>query len=315
MLSNVLFVLLGVALSLKALNISLTNEGIRLVRIVGIIIGAYVLLKIISLAVVHMEHLVEDGDTTSLSEAEKRARTLGKIINSTAFVVVIGIALMMILSEFGMNIMPIITGASIAGLGIGLGAQNLVRDIISGFFLIFEDQIRVGDVARINGTGGVVEAIRLRTTILRDLEGVVHIFPNGGITQVSNLTKEFSYSVLSVGVAYKENVDEVMEVLKSIGENLAQDESFGSLVLEPIEILGVDDLGDSQVTIKIRIKTLPLKQWIVGRELRRRIKNTFDKRGIEIPFPHVSVYFGEASKPFNLAMQTTMQEASRNEEH
>jgi small-conductance mechanosensitive channel len=178
-----------------------------------------------------------------------------------------------------------------------------VRDIISGFFLILEDQIRVGDVAQINGIGGSVEAIKLRTTILRDLQGVVHIFPNGGITQVANMTKEFSYFVIDVGVAYKENVDNVMDTLKSIGEELKNDPDFSSVILEPIEVLGVDDFGESQVTIKARIKTIPLKQWMVGRELRRRIKNTFDGKGIEIPFPHVSVYFGEASKPFNLSMQ------------
>jgi len=227
-------------------------------------------------------------------------------------VLVIGVAIMMILSEFGMNITPIITGAGIAGLAVGFGAQNLVRDVISGFFLILEDQIRVGDVATINGTGGLVEAIRLRTTVLRDLEGVVHIFPNGEITQVANKTKEFSYYVINVGVAYKESVDEVMEVLKTTGDQLAQDPDFSSFILAPLEILGVDDFGDSQVTIKIRIKTIPLKQWMVGRELRRRIKNTFDSKGIEIPFPHVSVYFGEASKPFDLSLQSLPEELRKN---
>jgi small conductance mechanosensitive channel len=167
----------------------------------------------------------------------------------------------------------------------------------------------VGDVAMINGTGGFVEAIKLRTTMLRDLEGVVHIFPNGEIKQVSNRTKEWSRYVIDVGIAYKEDVDHVMKVLKEIGEELASDRNFEPLILAPLEILGVDDFGESQVTIKIMIKTLPLKQWVVGRELRRRIKNTFDRKGIEIPFPHLSVYFGEASKPFNLAVQPLSQEA------
>lgn len=309
-LSNVFLALIAAALILKVLHIDLTNEGIRLVRIVGIAVGAVVLLKILKLAVAHMERLVEDEDKTHLSEAEKRARTLGKIINSAGFILVIGVAVMMILSEFGMNIMPIITGAGIAGLAVGFGAQNLVRDIISGFFLILEDQLRVGDVVRINGVGGLVEAIKLRTTVLRDMEGVVHIFPNGEIRQVSNLTKDFSYAVINVGVSYKENVDRVMEVLRSIGDELTGDSDFGRHILEPLEILGVDDFGNSQVTIKIRIKTAPQKQWMVGRELRRRIKNTFDSRGIEIPFPHVSVYFGEASKPFNLILQSPPQGTS-----
>ncbi len=300
---NVLFVLVAIAVSMKVLDVSLSHEGARLARIVGIIVGAYVLLRIINLAVIQMERLVEDKDTSTVSEAEKRAKTLGKIINSAGYVVVIGVAIMMILSEIGMDIMPIITGAGIAGLAVGFGAQNLVRDIIGGFFLILEDQIRVGDVAKINGTGGVVEAIKLRTTILRDLEGTVHIFPNGEIKQVANMTKEFSYYVINVGVAYRENVDEVMDILKSIGDELAQDPEFRPLILDPLEILGVDDFGDSQVTIKTRIKTVPLKQWTVGRELRRRIKNTFDSRGIEIPFPHVSVYFGQESKPFDLSLK------------
>jgi small conductance mechanosensitive channel len=303
-LSNVFLALFAAALILKVLHIDLTGEGIRIVRIVGIVVGALVLLKILKLAVAHMEHLVEDEDQTSLSEAEKRAKTLGKIINSVGFVLIIGVAVMMILSEFGMNIMPIITGAGIAGLAVGFGAQNLVRDVISGFFLILEDQLRVGDVVRINGVGGLVEAIKLRTTVLRDLEGVVHIFPNGEIKQVSNLTKDFSYALINVAVAYKENVDGVMEVLRSIGEELAGDADFSPHILAPLEIMGIDDFGDSRVTIKIRIKTAPQKQWMVGRELRRRIKNTFDSRGIEIPFPHVSVYFGEASKPFDLVIRS-----------
>jgi small-conductance mechanosensitive channel len=302
-LANVLFALVAVALSLKVLSVSMSDTGARLVRIIGIIVGAYVLLRIIGMAVIQMERLVEDADASVLSESEKRAKTLGKIINSAGFVLVIGISIMMVMSEFGINIMPIITGAGIAGLAVGFGAQNLVRDIISGFFLILEDQIRVGDVAQINGTGGVVEAIKLRTTVLRDLQGVVHIFPNGEIKQVANMTKEYSYYVIDVGVAYKESVDSVMDTLKSIGVELAQDPEFSPFILDQLEILGVDDFGDSQVTIKIRIKTKPLKQWMIGRELRRRIKNTFDSKGIEIPFPHVSVYFGEASDPFKLSLE------------
>ena len=310
-LANVTFALLAIFLSLKIFNLNMYNQGARMVRILGILLGAFVCLRIVNLGVAQMERLVENKDAATMSETEKRTKTLGKIINSAGFVLIIGIALMMILSEFEMDIMPIITGAGIAGLAIGFGAQNLVRDVISGFFLILEDQIRVGDVAQINGIGGVVEAIKLRTTILRDLHGVVHIFPNGEIKQVANMTKEFSYAVIDVGVAYKENVDKVMEILKGVGEELHEDPAFGNLLMEPLEILGVDDFADSQVTIKIRIKTLPLKQWIVGRELRRRIKNTFDARSIEIPFPHVSVYFGEASKSFDLLLRKEEKAASR----
>jgi moderate conductance mechanosensitive channel len=307
-LSNVSFALIGVAYILKVMNVNLTDEAVRLVRIIGVIVGAYVVLKILRLAIAQMEILVQGEDQSSLSEAEKRAKTLGKVIYSAGMVLVIGVAVMMILSEMGMNIAPIVTGAGIAGLAVGFGAQNLVRDVISGFFLILEDQIRVGDVAKINGIGGNVEAIRIRTTVLRDDEGVVHIFPNGAITQVANMTKQFSYYVVQVGVSYKENVDRVMEVLKIIGDELEHDSNFAPYILAPLEILGVDGFGESNVNIKIRIKTVPHKQWMVGRELRRRIKNTFDTRGIEIPFPHLSVYFGESSKPFGVTMQTVSRE-------
>lgn len=304
-LSHVLFVLIGAALILRFLNVSLSDEGVRLVRIVGIIVGAYVLIKIVRLAVTRMEQSVGGWGAVHQSEAERRARTLGRIVNSFAFVIVVGVATTMVLSELGLDIMPIITGAGIAGLAVGFGAQNLVRDVISGFFLILEDQIRIGDVAVLNGTSGLVEAINLRTTILRDLEGTVHIFPNGEIKQVSNRTKEWSRYVIDVGVAYKEDVDYVMQVLKEIGDDLSRDQTYGPLILEPLQVLGVDAFGDWQVTIKISIKTLPLKQWEVGRELRRRIKKTFDEKGIEIPFPHLSLYFGEASKPFALLLHQT----------
>ena len=297
-LSNVLFALIAAALILRASNVNLSSEGIRLARIIGIIAGAYVIVKIVNLAVAQMEHMV-DGKGLTLSEAQKRAKTLGKIINSAAVVIVVSVSIMMILSEFGMDITPIITGAGIVGLAVGFGAQNLVRDIISGFFLILEDQIRVGDVAKINGIGGSVEDIRLRTTILRDAEGTVHIFPNGEIKQVANLTKEFSYYLIDLGVAYKENVDRVMEVLSRIGEDLQKDPEYSPLILAPLEVMGVDDFSSSQVTIKIRIKTLPLKQWTVGRELRRRIKNVFDSQKIEIPFPQIDVHFREPGTLFD----------------
>ena len=207
-------------------------------------------------------------------------------------------ATLMLLRELNVDIMPILTGAGILGLAVGFGAQTLVKDLIAGFFLILENQIRVGDVASINGTGGFVEAVNLRTVLLRDLEGVVHVFPNGSIETLSNLTKDFSYYVIDVGVAYKEDTDAVTDVLSEVGAELAADPDYRLSVLEPLEVLGVDAFEDSQVTIKIRIKTVPLKQWAVGRELRRRIKTAFDAKQIEIPFPHVSVYFGEASKPF-----------------
>jgi small conductance mechanosensitive channel len=229
---------------------------------------------------------------------------LGKLVT----VLVMGVAGLMVLRELGVNIVPILTGAGIAGLAVGFGAQHLVRDVISGFFIILENQVRVGDIVNINGKGGLVEAIRLRTTVIRGFDGTVHIFPNGAITEVSNLTKDYSYYVIDLGVAYKENVDRVMQVLREVGDQLQKDTAFGEKILAPLEVVGVDRFADSAVVIKMRIKTLPLEQWNVGRELRRRIKNTFDQQGIEIPYPHVSVYFGEASRPFAVDMAERMRD-------
>jgi len=202
------------------------------------------------------------------------------------------------LQEFGVDITPLLAGAGIAGLAVGFRAQNLVRDVISGFFFILEDQAHVGDVVEVNGTSGLVEAVKLRTLVLRDLSGTVHIVPNGAaIETLSNKTKKFSYSVVNVGVAYKEDTDHVSAVLRAIGADLEEDSNFNAHILSSLEILGVNEFGDSAVMIKIRIKTRPLKQWMIGRELRRRIKKAFNAQGIEIPFPHMSLYFGEASKP------------------
>lgn len=284
---------------IDSLIVWLRTSGIR---IVVIIIGAYVLLRLLSILIDRAEKIIvkDKGDFFANLETQKRMKTLSNILSKVAFVTVSVVAIMMALREIGMDITPLITGAGIIGLAIGFGAQNLVKDVISGFFIIMENQIRVGDVAVVNGTGGLVEEINLRTIVLRDLEGTVHIFPNGTINTLSNKTRGWSQYVIDVGVAYKENVDEVMRVLKEIGDELFKDEKFRPMILEPLEVLGVDNFGESSVTIKCIIKTQPLKQWDVGRELRRRIKNTFDQKGIEIPFPHVSVYFGEQSKPFAL---------------
>ena len=209
-------------------------------------------------------------------------------------------AFLVILREIGVEIGPIIAGAGIVGLAVGFGAQNLVRDFISGFFITMENQVRVGDVAQINGTGGLVEKINFRTIVLRDLSGVVHIFPNGTINTLSNMTKEWSAYIFDIGVAYKENTDKVVEILKAVVDEMMNDKDYGKLILEKPEIFGVDKFGDSSVVIKGRIKTMPIRQWYVGREFLRRVKLAFDEKNIEIPFPHRTIYFGEESKPFDL---------------
>ncbi|MBP8116853.1 MAG: mechanosensitive ion channel family protein, partial [Nitrospira sp.] len=165
-----------------------------------------------------------------------------------------------------------------------------------------EDQIRLGDVAVINGTGGLVETITFRTIALRDFSGVVHIFPNGSINTLSNMSKDWSAFVLDMGVAYKEDTDRVVGVMQAVGEELRHDQELGPLMIEPIEVVGIENFADSAVTIRARIKTKPLEQWKIGREYRRRIKKAFDAQGIEIPFPHQTLYMGDASHPFKLEM-------------
>jgi small conductance mechanosensitive channel len=183
-----------------------------------------------------------------------------------------------------------LAGAGIAGLAIGFGAQSLVKDVISGFFIILEDQIRIGDVVNIAGVGGIVEAISLRTIRLRDIEGRVHIVPNGLIEVATNFTREWSRALVEIGVAYKEDVDRVIDVLKEVGEDLRNDPDFKDLILEPMTVQGLDSFGDSSVNIRIFFKTLPIKQWDVAREFRKRVKKAFDQRGISIPFPHRTIY-------------------------
>jgi small conductance mechanosensitive channel len=244
------------------------------------------------------------------SESVKRAETLVRLIRQGVYLVLWTAIGLVVLKEVGVEIGPILAGAGVAGLAVGFGAQNLVRDVIAGFFLILENQIRVGDVAIINGTGGLVEEVNFRTVVLRDLSGVVHVFPNGTINTLSNMTQEWSAYVFEIGVAYKENTDRVVAVMEGVLSELQADEIYGSLILEAPEIMGVDKFADSAVVIKGRIKTRPIRQWMVGREFLRRLKLAFDKEGIEIPFPHQTVYFGEASKPFDLRLLEKYREES-----
>ncbi len=260
------------------------------VRILAIAVLSYVVIRLLRVIATRVEKFVEGKDPSLTSEGEKRAKTLAGIVRAVGTAGVGIVALLMILPEVGMDITPIIAGAGVAGLAIGFGAQSLIKDVISGFFILLENQFGVGDVIRAAGVAGQVERMTLRITVLRDLEGVVHMIPNGEIKEVSNLTKEWSRAVLDIAVAYKEDVDRVIAILNEVGTELSRDPIFGRLILEGPQVLGVDAFGESQVTIRVLVKTLPLKQWDVAREFRRRIKNTFDARGIEIPFPHRVAY-------------------------
>ncbi len=245
---------------------------------------------------------------TPAIELEKRAATIGGIIRRTMKLVVWAVAAMMALKELAFDITPILAGAGLLSLAVGFGAQNLVRDVIAGLFMLIENQISVNDVAIINGTGGLVQEINLRTTVLRGLDGTVHVFPNGAIASLSNMTREFSYYVFDVGVAYKEDTDRVVAVLRDVAEELRRTDEYGPMILEPLDVLGVDQFADSAVVIKVRIKTMPMRQWQVGREMNRRIKKRFDAEKIEIPFPHRSLYVGEASAPFRLQIDASTRE-------
>jgi len=240
------------------------------------------------------------------AEVEKRINTLVGIMAGVVSIVLWAVFIMIALKKFGVDIGPILASAGIIGVAVGFGAQELVRDFISGFFILLENQVRTGDVAIVNGTGGLVEKIEMRTITLRDFSGTVHVIQNGKINTLSNMTREWSAMVFDVGVAYKENVDDVMEVMREVGENLQKDENFSKAIIEPIEVFGLDSFGDSAIVIKARIKTRPIQQWTVGREYRRRLKEAFDARNIEIPFPHTTVYWGEEINSLKLDVNKTL---------
>ncbi len=235
-------------------------------------------------------------------EAGKRINTLTNILMAVVKVSLYTVFVIMLMSKFGVDVGPLLASAGIIGLAVGFGAQELVRDYISGFFMLLEDQIRTGDVAIINGTGGLVERIELRTITLRDLSGVTHVFQNGKINTLANMTKDWSAMVFDIGVAYKENVDEVMEIMKVVGDDLFEDEAFKVKIIEPLEISGLNEFGNSALVIRARFKTRPGEQWAVGREYRRRLKIAFDSHGIEIPFPHTTIYWGDEINPLKLQM-------------
>ena len=213
-------------------------------------------------------------------EAMKRIDTLAGIIHGVGKILLWTIFLLILLSKFNINIGPILASAGIVGLAVGFGAQELVRDFISGFFILLENQLRTGDYAIINGTTGLVEHIELRTITLRDLSGVVHIFQNGKIDTLSNMTKEWSAIVMEIGVAYKENIDNVMKVMSEVGEDMKKNSEFGEYMLDKVEVLGLDNFADSSIVIKATVKTKPMHQWRIKREYQRRLKIAFDEKGL-----------------------------------
>lgn len=224
-----------------------------------------------------------------------RVQTLMPVIRNILLVVLGTLAALVILSELGIDIMPLLAGAGVLGIAVGFGAQTLVKDFLTGITIILEDLLQIGDVVEVGGRIGAVERISIRKIQLRDLEGIVHTVPFGEVTIVDNYTKEFSYYLFNVGVAYKEDTDKVIEHLLQIDKTLRGEDNYKDMILEPLEILGVDQFADSAVIIKARIKTRSHDRWAVGREFNRRIKYTFDEHNIEIPFPHQTLYFGNSN--------------------
>lgn len=281
-------------------------------RIALIILAGSVGVRLLRGAFRRMESvLIRAGETTETvpGATRKRVTTLVNLLQTLAVVTIWAVVGVICADQLGLDITPILAGAGLAGLAVGFGAQNLVRDVISGFFVVLENQVRVGDVAIVNGTGGLVESITFRTIVLRDLSGVVHVFPHGTVNTLANMTLGWSAYVIDVGVAYKEDTDRVVAVMRRVAEELSRDSDYAHMILEPIEVFGVDNFGESEVTIKARLKTRPIQQWSVGREYRRRLKKALDAEGIEIPFPHRTIYVGEASKPLQVLTRQATAEA------
>jgi small-conductance mechanosensitive channel len=297
-----IFILTALALSLPALKAAglhtrvggepeallrwLFDTGLRIALIA---VAAYFLIRMGTAAARRFEREMSRGTGLDVIERTKRAQTLSQILQKALTISVGAIAILMVLRQLDIDITPALTGAGILGLAVGFGAQTLVRDIISGFFLILEDQVRVGDVAVVNGQGGLVEHVNLRTIVLRDEEGTVHVVPNGEIKTLANKSKDFSFYIITVTIPVEENPERVMQAMRDAAATLMTDPEFQPHILEPLDVYGIDNWEPGQMTIKSRIKTVPLKQWFVGRELRKRMARTFNERVIAVPIPKMEI--------------------------
>ena len=268
----------------QAIRDWLLTSGLRIafILVVGLIASRW--LRVLS---ARLERLIA-GVVPTEDEA-RRASTLTRVIHSTTLVTMVIVAGLMILRELNLDITPLIAGASVVGVAVGLGAQTLIKDVIGGFFILLEDQFAIGDAIQVGSIGGGVEKMTLRATFLRDLEGTLHIIPNGEMRIVSNRTKNWSRAMVDLGVAYEEDIGRVVAALEKIGHGFYQDGKFAPLLLEEPTVTGVEALGDWAVTVRIMVKTKPGKQWDVARELRRRVKESFEREGIEMPYPRQEV--------------------------
>ncbi len=267
----------------------LVGKGIQIAVILLVAILLYQVLKFFTK---RLQREIDEPDLVRKRIREQRAFTVASLLNNVGRIVIFGLAFLSVLGTF-IEIGPLLAGVGVLGLAVSFGAQSLVKDLISGAFMLVEGQFAVGDVVRVRDAAGLVEKITLRTTVLRDINGVVHVIPNGTIETLSNLTKSWSRAVLEIGVAYKEDVDRVMEVMLDEAIEMSKDPDWEPLIVEEPTVPGVERFDDSAVTIRVMFKTFPLKQWDVARQYRRRIKYRFDAEGIEIPFPHRTLYWGE----------------------
>ncbi len=276
------------------LGVNLADALQQGLKAVGIAVLGWLAYRLLKVLTKRLPVLVGDDDPTTMNEREQRAKTLAQLLNSVGGVAMSIAAGLMILNLF-INIGPLLAGVGVAGLAVSFGAQSLVKDVISGFFILLENQFGVGDIIEINGKSGVVERITMRVVALRDIEGVLHLIPNGSISMVSNKTRGWARAVLDIGVAYKENVDEVIRVMRAVGAELWADRQWREALAEEPAVWGVEALADNSVNIRLVANTQPGRQFEVGREIRRRIKNRFDAEGISIPFPQRTLHLGEAN--------------------
>jgi small conductance mechanosensitive channel len=276
------------------------NAAQGLIRIALLIVLAYVLTRLLRAGLNRLEILlIRATEKTEAipGAASKRIKTLTGVLWTIGCGLLWFVVVLVVFSQIGFNIGPILAGAGVAGLAVGFGAQHLVRDLVSGFFLLLENQIRVGDTAIVNGTGGLVEAITFRTVVLRDQAGLVHVFPNGSINTLANATKDWSASVVDVTLPYRVDTDRVMAVMRQVGDGMKQDPEYAPMMLEPVEIFGVENFTDTTVTIKARLKTQPSMQHRIGREFRRRLKYALERAAIEVTVPPALAKSTEPAAP------------------
>lgn len=268
----------------RFLDVEYTLLVRKSVAILVIWLGAWVVIQLIRLAARRILKAVDDGDDSTLTLREKRGQTVAQLLRSVGRVVVVVVAILLTLNTF-VEITPLLAGAGILGLAISFGAQSLVKDVLSGFFILLENQFAVGDVIEAGGKSGVVERMTMRLVQLRDVEGILHFIPNGTITVVSNKTRGWSRAVIDVGVAYETDVDKAIQIIKDEGVRFGREAAWEHRLDGAVEVPGVERLDDNGVIIRALIRTVPGSQWEAGREFRRRIKNRLDREGIEIPFP------------------------------